>query len=710
MRKKKLVWVLLLCLLISILAMSALAADEIDTGTCGPEALWTLDSEGRLVISGSGTMDDFSSQERAPWYAHRSAIKSVEIGAGITSVGRSAFDGCSALVSVQTGDGVQSIGYHAFNRCASLRSVSFGKSVAKLDANAFTGCTALTTIRVSQENAVYSVSDGVLYSKDFSTLLFCPRGYSRALTVAAGCTAIADNAFQYCELLPSVTMPDSVRTIGKHAFDRCAKLVSAPLPANLETLEIFAFNECESLRGTDIPGGVQEIGNYAFFDCTSLGTAVFHPGLKKIGNQAFEGCEKLTAAILPDGVTTVGSGAFMGCTALEELYLPDSITTLGASALRGTGIRHLQVPKGVQVVESQLCQMCPNLESVSIPEGVQNVYSSAFYECLKLQKVFFPQSAKCYGLYAFYNCKALTDVYYSGTRQQWLDFSDHTSSYNDSLLHAPNLHFEHAHDYAQTASIEPTCEQAGKQTLCCECSDMQRTYLAPLGHDWGEWQVTVPATETSEGTETRVCKNNPTHTETRAIPKLAPEKCDGGANCASRAFTDVDRSTKSWSHEAIDWAVTKEITNGVSVDKFGPNEGCTRAQAVTFLWRAAGEPEPTKLDNPFTDVKEGAYYYKAVLWAVEQEITNGTAADKFSPNDTCVRCQIVTFLWRNAGKPAAASASAFADVPTSAYFAPAVSWAVEQGVTNGTAADKFSPNDTCTRAHIVTFLWRSLAQ
>lgn len=183
--------------------------------------------------------------------------------------------------------------------------------------------------------------------------------------------------------------------------------------------------------------------------------------------------------------------------------------------------------------------------------------------------------------------------------------------------------------------------------------------------------------------------------------------CDGGDSCPSKAFTDVDIS--QYYHESVDWAVTNQVTNGTSATTFSPGATCTRAQAVTFLWRAKGSPEPGSSSNPFTDVKSSAYYYKAVLWAVEQGITNGTSATTFSPEQGCTRGQVVTFLHRAAGKPAAGGTNPFSDVPAGQYYTDAVFWAVAGNVTNGTSATTFSPNETCTRAQIVTFLYRDLA-
>ena len=168
----------------------------------------------------------------------------------------------------------------------------------------------------------------------------------------------------------------------------------------------------------------------------------------------------------------------------------------------------------------------------------------------------------------------------------------------------------------------------------------------------------------------------------------------------------VDVATGSYYEDAVDWAVENGVTTGVSANRFDPNGVCTRAQAVTFLWRAAGSPAPRSRTMPFTDVPAGSYYYDAVLWAVENGITKGTSDTTFSPNMTCTRAQIVAFLWRSEKSPAAGTANPFADVKSTAYYAGAVLWAVKEDITKGTTGTTFSPNADCTRAQIVTFLWR----
>ena len=171
----------------------------------------------------------------------------------------------------------------------------------------------------------------------------------------------------------------------------------------------------------------------------------------------------------------------------------------------------------------------------------------------------------------------------------------------------------------------------------------------------------------------------------------------------------VDVAEGSYYEEAIDWAVEKGVTNGVSSNMFAPNDPCTRAQIVTFLWRAAGSPAPKSMSS-FTDVPADAFYAKAVAWAVENGITSGTGEGKFSPNSTCTRAQAVTFLYRASGSPAVSGSAEFSDVATNAYYANAVAWAAKKGITTGIGGGLFGSDNDCTRGQIVTFLWRAMAE
>ena len=178
------------------------------------------------------------------------------------------------------------------------------------------------------------------------------------------------------------------------------------------------------------------------------------------------------------------------------------------------------------------------------------------------------------------------------------------------------------------------------------------------------------------------------------------------APISKHPFLDVPAG--AYYEDAVVWAVGKGITSGTNATTFDPNGTCTRAQAVTFLWRAAGSPVPKTKLMPFPDVPVGSYYWNAVLWAIEQGITEGTSYLTFSPNDSCTRAQIVTFLWRAKGNPAVSGSAPFTDVAPDAYYAAAVTWAEKNGITGGIGNGLFGSNNTCTRAQIVTFLYRAM--
>ncbi len=171
------------------------------------------------------------------------------------------------------------------------------------------------------------------------------------------------------------------------------------------------------------------------------------------------------------------------------------------------------------------------------------------------------------------------------------------------------------------------------------------------------------------------------------------------------AFVDVSKD--AYYYQPVMWAVENGITSGTSENTFSPDANCTRAQVVTFLWRMIASPEPAAIENPFVDVKADAYYYKPVMWAVGSNITGGTSANTFSPDANCTRAQVVAFLWRTAGQPKPEGKSTtFTDVKADSYYYDAVLWAVENGITSGTGENIFSPDDSCTRAQVVTFLYR----
>ena len=209
---------------------------------------------------------------------------------------------------------------------------------------------------------------------------------------------------------------------------------------------------------------------------------------------------------------------------------------------------------------------------------------------------------------------------------------------------------------------------------------------------------TVSLTDKGDGVYTFVMPASKVDVTARFAQVQKPEEKD--------PYGDVSKD--SYYYDAVKWAAETGVTTGVGDGLFAPEWVCTRGQIVTFLWRASGSPAPKATELPFTDVAADAYYAQAVLWAVENGITNGTSETTFSPDQTCTRAHAVAFLYRMSGSPAAAG-STFSDVAADAYYSTAVAWAVEKGITNGTSGTTFSPDDTCTRGQIVTFLYR-LAQ
>ncbi|MBQ7801715.1 MAG: S-layer homology domain-containing protein [Oscillospiraceae bacterium] len=243
---------------------------------------------------------------------------------------------------------------------------------------------------------------------------------------------------------------------------------------------------------------------------------------------------------------------------------------------------------------------------------------------------------------------------------------------------------------------QPTCTQPGQASHSCRfCGSGYSETLDALGHSWNGGDLTVEPTPERDGVVTFQCTRCG-ETKTQTVTFENP-------------FVDVAEGL--YYTEAVKWALREEITNGVSDFQFAPEDPCTRAQIVTFLWRAAGSPAPASGENPFTDVPGGTWYSDAVLWAVEEGITKGYGSETtFCPDQECTRAEIVTFLHRYAQLPApSSSANPFVDVPAGQWYTDAVLWAVETGITNGHgSATTFCPELACTRGQIVTFLYRAM--
>ena len=272
------------------------------------------------------------------------------------------------------------------------------------------------------------------------------------------------------------------------------------------------------------------------------------------------------------------------------------------------------------------------------------------------------------------------------------------------IINMPMPHVTHIWDDG-VVTRAPTCSSVGEMTYTCTiCGKTRTEKLQVTSPEWDESTLdkSTPATGTAPGYAFYHCKICGQETILVRTPAL-------GDNALAQDFTDV--AADQFYTEPVDWAVRRGVTNGTDKGVFTPDGTCTRAQVVTFLWRAYGCPEPETDEIPFVDVEKDAYYTDAVLWANENGITNGTDATHFSPDMPCTRAHVVTFLWRAEHELQGAGFGTFEDVRSlNEYYYHAVYWAHNCGITNGTDATHFSPDAPCPRGQIVTFIYRTFSE
>ena len=434
MKKRLLSFVLAVLMIASLLPATALAADIVDSGTCGAEVTWTLDSEGVLTISGTGAMKDYDPY-KAPWYGSRSRVKSAVIAEGVTSIGADAFWYCTSLTGVTIPDSVTSIGWSAFCGCESLTSVTIPDNVTSIGDWAFGLCKSLTGVTIP--DSVTSICD---YAFNGCTSL-------TSVTIPDSVTSIGECAFYKCGSLTSVTIPNSVTSIGAWAFRDCTSLTSVTIPNNVTSIGDFAFNDCISLTGIwvdrdnnnyssdasgvlfnkdmttlvqcpgafsgsyAIPDSVTRVAWYAFEGCTSLTSVTIPDSVTSIGAGTFSDCKSLTSVTIPDSVTSISSDTFASCTSLTSVTIPSSVTSIGWSAFAYcTSLTSVTIPDSVTSIGRYAFEGCTSLKSVTIPDSVTSIGREAFCNCTSLTSVTIPNSMTSIGEHVFEDCTSLTSV------------------------------------------------------------------------------------------------------------------------------------------------------------------------------------------------------------------------------------------------------------------------------------------------------------
>ena len=330
---------------------------------------------------------------------------------------------------------------------------------------------------------------------------------------------------------------------------------------------------------------------------------------------------------------------------VKSVVIKEGVTNIGAGAFASTKISDISIPNTVTDIGIVAFLECENMQTITIPGSVKNIGSAAFQQS-GIKSVVLPNGLKSINYCMFLGCRDLESVTIPGTVTSvgWRAF--------DICDNLKNVYFGGSQAQWRSVNVEEYNDVLGK---------------AAMHYDYRYPDTPTPVTPAT-------------------------------------GFIDVP--SDAFYANAVKWAVENEITTGVGNNRFDPNGQCTRGQVVTFLWRAAGKPT-VSANVSFSDVQPGAFYYEAVKWAVANGITQGVGGNRFAPNDTCTRGQVATFLHRAANSPSVSSVSSFTDVPATAFYYNAVNWAVANGITNGTGNGRFSPNDTCTRGQVVTFLYRA---
>lgn len=677
---------------------AALSA-ALDSGSIGDGLSWSLSRSGVLTISGSGKMPDFSSvANAAPWDKQKDKIQSVVIESGVQSISGGAFSGCTAL-----------------------EKLSISETVTQIAPNAFGGCTSLAAFEVADGNKAFLSDGGVLFSAD-KELLRCPVGKSADYTVPSGTVAIAGGAFKDCAKLESLVIPDSVISIGESAFENCAALKRITLPKNIPKLEASCFSGCAALAEIALPDGLKALGEKVFSGCAALKSVKIPAEVTVIPTEAFSGCSSLESITIPKSVSHINERAFDGCTALKKVDYLGSDTDWS------------------QVTKETGNNVLDNAEKSFTRTDHEHKYTDTVIPPTCTERGCTVHLCSCGDKREDSYTPPLGHNYKGGicVRCGILD---------------PNKDIPHKHDFIPIVT-KPTCLTEGFTTYACSCGECytkdyvsavghktqlqnakaagcmtggytgdevctvcgkvfkQGSVIFALGHDPQPARVKAPTCTESGYTGDLICMRCGDMTQIGKTVAAAGHKFFGGvcSVCGAKGAEAVpefdDVKSGAFYFDAVQWAVENGITNGTGKNTFSPNNVCSRYQIVMFLWRAAGQPE-AKAAVSFADVKPGDIFYEAVQWAVERGITKGTSSTIFSPFAPCTRGQIVTFLYRSAGSPKVSGACNFSDVSSGSFCRDAVIWASSEGITNGTSAGRFSPNEGCTRAQVVTFLYRA---
>ena len=611
MKKRISILLLVLCLVLTLLPAAAQASDIVRVGDLsfivdnGAARLWQC----RSTIAGAVNVPESVNGYPVTAIAHQafasSKVTSVTLPDSVQTVESAAFYGCDSLTSVKLPAGLTSISDDLFSGCTALQSVTLPSGVTSIGSSAFSRCTALKRI---------AIPDGVT---DIGSYAFA---YCSGLTDAnlpSGLTSISDHLFYECAALKSITIPSGVTSIGKSAFQRCAALTSVAIPGSVKTIDQYAFDSCKGITALTLGRGVQQIGMHAFYGC-DLRELTIPSSVTKVDVSAF--VQNNNLPYVKDYSSSYSSSAYPYITKVIVMqgWCGEQVEwglCKGTLHILGTGAMddYASASGGSQPWELSK----KDISGVVVHEGVTSIGNYAFHGSdMKIAEAQLPQSLRRIGDYAFEADTALRSIVLPEGlktigRNAFAGTGLVRMTIPASVTELPVSAFDGC-KYLQTIWLPGTLTQVGRNAFRDNRS-LRDVYYHGVRSQWDAIRF--------------ASNNEPLFTAT--LHCTVPGTVE--------PFVDVPQS--AYYADPVKWAVEKGVTNGTSFDTFSPNNTCTRAQVVTFLWRAAGSPAPKERSYRFLDVLSTQYYYDAVLWATEKGITNGTSYDKFSPNDPCTRAR-----------------------------------------------------------------------
>ena len=724
MKKHIIAWFLTVVLAVSLLPVQVYAGE----GDTWENITWEY-SSGVLTISGTGDMpeatqgwgeDGYFIGSSAPW--SRLSIHTVIIKPGITAVGANNFYGMKGLETVQLPDSVAVINEFAFADCIDLRTVNMPGNLKRIWFGAFSGCESLTGV---------------------------------PLVIPEGVTEIYENAFYGCLGIKGVQLPESLTYLGSDAFSGSG-LMNVRIPAGVEDIPASPFVGCASLESITVDSAnryyssdsqgvlynksktwmIQVPGGY-YGELTVPATVT-----SLTDHDVLWGCAQLTKLHIPASVTEISNYLFYSCYSLEAIEVDDANPVYEdiIGVLYGPDSAYIN---GFTDEARRALICCPpafGRESFFIPDDTQVLEDYAFQNCYFLQDVTIPDRVEYLPNNAFRGCSSLYEI--------WVDAGNpYFQSIDGVVFNKTDMTVGTATGTLKlTAGQYLFCYPTGRNgyyaipegTVCLGSNSFATSAVEAIrfpeslksigmyamqGCEALEWMLFVGSKPEAEGScldgvtaEVHYPATNPTWEDDLRLPEAGgnltfipwgPRPADEPVWPGYNPFSDVPDDV--WYTEPVKWALHNGITTGATETTFDPDGQCLRAHVVTFLWRAAGSPEPAPGKLRFTDVKTSDFFYKPVKWAVDFGITNGVSTSLFGSYNACNRAAVVTFLWRAAGspKPRHSAFSPFIDVKQGDFFYEAVLWAVEEGITNGIDATHFGPTQTCNRAQVVTFLYRA---